>query len=228
MTFAEWAERWFASAQNLRPSSRVRAEIAIRRELVPRFGRYRLSAIGHEDVQDLVNDLVHQGAAPATVRRVFQTLSTIMRSAVEADRINRSPCSDIRLPQVQHREMRVLTAEQLHALADAVPDRDHVLILVAGYLGLRWGETAGLRVGDVSLLQRKLSVRNTVVELNGVLYEGPPKTAGSERTMTLPAFLADLIGAHLVATHPGTATCSQPRREVRSGRTSWVESSARP
>jgi Phage integrase, N-terminal SAM-like domain len=46
ITFAAWAERWFTSAQDLRPSSRARVEIAIRRELVPRFGRYDLSAIG--------------------------------------------------------------------------------------------------------------------------------------------------------------------------------------
>jgi integrase len=204
ITFAAWAERWFTSAQDLRPSSRARVEIAIRRELVPRFGRYELSAIGHEDVQGLVNDLVASGAAPATVRKVFHGLSAMMRSAVEADRIDRSPCANVRLPETQRRQMRILTADELHRLAEEVSTRCAALVLVAGYLGLRWSELVGLRVDDVSLLERRLTVQNTVVELNGVLHEGPPKTAGSERTMTMPAFIADIIGAH-IGQHPSQA-----------------------
>jgi hypothetical protein len=102
----------------------------IRREPVPRFGQYDLSAIGHEDVQGLVNDLVATGAAPATVRKVFHTLSAVMRSAVEADRISRSPCANVRLPEAQRRQMRVLTAEEFHRLAEEVPARDRALVLV--------------------------------------------------------------------------------------------------
>jgi integrase len=197
ITFAEWAPRWFASAQDLRPSSRARVEIAIRRELLPRLGTYRLSAIKHEDVQELVNDLVARGGAPASTRKVFHVLSAMMRAAAEADRIETSPCSNVRLPQVRRHEMRVLSADELHGLAGEVPERDQALVLVAGYLGLRWSELVGLRVRDVSLLERRLTVRNTVVELNGVMHEGPPKTSGSERTMTVPGFIADVIGAHI-------------------------------
>jgi integrase len=197
ITFADWAQRWFASALDLRPSSRARVEIAIRRELLPRLGSYRISAIRHEDVQDLVNDLVGGGAAPATTRKVFHTLSAMMRSAVEAGRIETSPCANVRLPEVRRRDMRVLTAEELHRLAERVPERDRTLILVAGYMGLRWSELVGLRIQDVSLLERRLTVRNTVVELSGVLHEGPPKTVGSDRTMTIPSFIADAIGAQV-------------------------------
>jgi integrase len=63
------------------------------------------------------------------------------------------------------------------------------MVLVAGYLGLRWSELAGLRVRDVSLLERRLTIRNAVVELNGVLHEGPPKTSSGERTIAIPTFV---------------------------------------
>lgn len=108
--------------------------------------------------------------------------------------------------------MRCLSAEDLHRLAEEVPGRDRALILTAGYLGLRWSELVGLRVGVVSLLERRLTVRNTVVELNGILHEGPPKTSGSQRTMTIPAFIADMIGGHIGGTRAGTGTCSRPRK----------------
>jgi hypothetical protein len=38
------------------------------------------------------------------------------------------------------------------------PYRVEPLILTAGYVGLRWGELAGLRVSRLRLLERKLNV----------------------------------------------------------------------
>jgi integrase len=42
-----------------------------------------------------------------------------------------------------------------------------VLILVAGVLGLRWSECAGLQIGDVNFLRRTLTVRRTIAEVEG-------------------------------------------------------------
>lgn len=39
--------------------------------------------------------------------------------------------------------MRVLTVNELHRLGEEVPSRDRAMILVAGYLGLRWSELVG-------------------------------------------------------------------------------------
>jgi integrase len=70
--------------------------------------------------------------------------------------------------------------------------------LVAGLVGLRWGEVAGLQVGDCDLLARRLHVRRQVTRGEGgrpiVLS---PKTAAGVRSVAIPAALADELAAHL-------------------------------
>lgn len=195
MTFATWVEKWGSTTVHLRPSSRARAEIAIRRELLPRFGDHPLFAIGASDVQAMVSELVAAGQAPASVRKVYNTLSAILRAAVVEGVISKSPCIGISLPQVQRHEMRALSADELQRLVSEIPDRYRALVLTGGYLGLRWGELAGLQVSAVNFLKRKVHVRSTAVDVNGTMEIGPPKTG--ERTITIPAFLVDVLAAQV-------------------------------
>ena len=199
MTFATWVEKWNSTTVHLRPSTKARVEVAVRRELLPRFGSLPIASIGASDVAAMVSELVAQGSAPGSVRKVYNTLSAIMKSAVVEGVISKSPCVGISLPQVQRHEMRALTADELHRLADEVPDRYRAMILTGGYLGLRWGELAGLKVEAVNFLKRKVHVRSTVVDVDGVMQVGPPKTG--ERTITVPAFVAEMM-AEQIARYP--------------------------
>ena len=190
MTFAAWIEKWRSTTVHLRPSSRARAEVAIRRELIPRFGDHPLSSIGAADVQAMVSELLASGQAPASVRKVYNTLSSIMRAAVVEGVISKSPCVGISLPQVQRHEMRALTAEELHRLAAEVPDCYRALILTGGYLGLRWGELAGLKVSAITFLRRKVHIRTMVRNTPSRCQRLAEVTTRSCRHATLPARLS--------------------------------------
>ncbi|MEJ7742412.1 MAG: hypothetical protein WKF73_07635 [Nocardioidaceae bacterium] len=72
-------------------------------------------------------------------------------------------------------ERRYLSHTQVAELATACgPDRP--LILVLAYCGLRWGEAAALRVRLVDLLRRRIEVAEAVVDINGRLVFGSPKS----------------------------------------------------
>ena len=61
-----------------------------------------------------------------------------------------------------------------------------------GYCGLRFGEAAALRVGDVNLSARRIRVSRSVTNVTGMgLVEGPTKNH-SARTVPVPKFLAPL------------------------------------
>ncbi len=49
----------------------------------------------------------------------------------------------------ERREGQFLTAPQLYELHQACKSRYADLVLVLGFAGLRWGELAGLQVGDL-------------------------------------------------------------------------------
>jgi integrase len=72
-------------------------------------------------------------------------------------------------------------------------------VLTAAYTGLRWGELTGLRVRRVDFLRRRVDVAEVLVEVDGELSFGPPKTRISRAQVSFPPFLADELGAHVTA-----------------------------
>ena len=77
-----------------------------------------------------------------------------LTAAVDAEQIAVSPCRGIKLPAKQRSEIRFLDADELARLALETPPEYQAMIYLAGVLGLRWSEVAGLRVGRVDFLRR--------------------------------------------------------------------------
>lgn len=72
-------------------------------------------------------------------------------------------------------------------------------MLVAGVLGLRWGEAVGLRVCDIDFLRRTVTVAQVVEEVAGQVrvISGEAKSTDSLRTIAAPLFLLDELARHL-------------------------------
>lgn len=137
------------------------------------------------------------GQSAESVTKAFHLLSTMMRQAVLHRYIPKSPCEGVKLPKVVRREMRFLSAEELHRLAEEVPERYWAFVITAGYTGARWSELVALKTTDLTLLERRLTIQRASVEVRGHLRVGPPKTESSIRSMTLPAFVVEAVAAHL-------------------------------
>jgi integrase len=72
------------------------------------------------------------------------------------------------------------------------------MVYVGAMLGLRWGECAGLRVHDLDLLARTLTVTGQRTRgRGGRMVEGAPKSLAGRRTLTIPQPLVDMLAAHL-------------------------------
>jgi integrase len=194
---ADWIEAWWATTVNLRPSSRARDEAYIRNHVLPVFGELPLGAITQLDVRAWVAELDAGGRAPATVQKAYQTLSKILRGAVDAGLIAQSPCRNTALPRVERDEMRFLRPAEVAALAEAIEPRYRAMIFFDAYCGLRLGELAGLRRSRVDLLRRQVRVAEIAVEVKGELMFGPPKTRAGYRKVPLPRFVAAEMAAHL-------------------------------
>lgn len=197
-TFEEWADQWKTALVDLRPATRDRDLRILRVHLVPRFGRMPLINISTTSVSRFISDLLTDGRhAPATVRKIGQVLSKVMRDSVVAGLIARSPCDGIRLPPEGRREMAFLTPAEVSDLATAVGPDWEDLVLTAAFTGLRWGELVGLKVGRLDLDRRSISVVEQVVEVSGQFEWGPPKTAAGRRVVALPAALVDMLAVRL-------------------------------
>jgi integrase len=213
--FRDWLGEWWATTTNLRPKTRDRDELLLRRMALPSFGAVPLAAISQRDVRAWVAELSARGLAPATVQKAYQLLGKVLGAAVDAGMLAESPCRRVPLPKVEREEMRFLTSAEVATLADAIDRRYRALVLVAAYGGLRIGELAGLRRSRVDLLRGTVTVAEIVVEVRGVLHVGPPKTRASRRMVGLPRFVAEELAAHLASADDLDAFVSPPRRVVR-------------
>jgi integrase len=104
--------------------------------------------------------------------------------------------------------MLFLEPEQVNALAAAIDDRYRALIYIAAYTGLRAGELGALTTRRLDLLKRTLHVAESAGEVQGRRIVGPTKT-GRVRTLTLPPFLAQLLGEH-IGKYPSAEAWSSP------------------
>jgi integrase len=81
------------------------------------------------------------------------------------------------------------------------PPTPYTLVLTLLGTGMRWGEATGLRRRHVHLLRRPpyVEVVESLHEVSGKLYFGPPKTRSSRRRIPLPSVVARALAAHLPA-----------------------------
>jgi integrase len=197
--FKEWLAEWWTTTTNLRPTTRARDEMLLRRYAVPRFGDLALAAISQRDVRAWVAALPATELAPSTVRKTYHLLGKVLAAAVDAGMIAQSPCQRVPLPKIEREEMRFLTPAEIARLADVIARRYRALVLVAAYGGHRVGELAGLRRGRVDLLRGTVEVAEIVTEAGGMLRFGPPKTRAGRRTVGLPRAVVDELAAHLAS-----------------------------
>jgi integrase len=71
------------------------------------------------------------------------------------------------------------------------------MVYLAGVLGLRWGECAGLKVGAVDFSANTIAVVSQLTRGHkGAIVDGAPKSK-SHRTIAAPQALMDMLAGHL-------------------------------
>ncbi len=196
-TVKAYGEQW-RSQQLHRAATAEYVERAFRLHVDPVIGGLRLGQVRSSHLKTWVKD---RGAvlAPSTLRVVYSYISSMFGRAVTDRLIGVSPCIDVDLPEIEHREHLIPTSEQVHALSEVLPGRYRAVPLVAAATGLRGGELFGLELPDgVDFLHREIHVRQqlTVVQ-DRKPYLGPPKTKTSRRTVELPEVAGLAIARHL-------------------------------
>jgi integrase len=192
-----WADRWLETQGHLKPSTYARYAGIVTKHIKPRWGNIPIGKVEHVDVAAWISAV---RLSPASVQYIHRVMYLILELAVRDGRIPRNPAAGVRLPKTLKSEKVFLTRDQVFALADAaaqypIPEigqQYRVLVLVLAFCGLRWGEAAGLKVGRVDLLRRRLTVAETLSEINGHLVWGTPKNH-QHRSVPIPAFLVDLL-----------------------------------
>lgn len=162
--------------------------------LVPAFGARKLAEIQRVEIQRFVTLKQSAGYSPQTLAHFRNFLSALYSTALSWGMVSENPASGIKLPVMERRrEVHVLSAEEIQALLEALPEPSRTIVLLGVATGLRIGEMLALHVSDVDLAGGVLYVRRAIYR--GVM--GSPKTKRGERRVPLASFVVRALEGFL-------------------------------
>ncbi|MGQ4618439.1 tyrosine-type recombinase/integrase [Nocardia sp. R7R-8] len=242
ITHDELALDWLKEKKaSVAPSNYRTLEAAWRNHVQPRWGHIRIGDVTQDSVREWIIDmrLVAQerakekgkpdiNAGATVIIRAFGVLAGILDMAVDTKRLipkNHARGKQVSkvLPTKSKRRHVYLNADDVQRLANEA-GRHRLLVLMLAYCGPRWGELIALRVRDIDIPRRRITVENNAVQLGVEHAEG--QTKGKEiRTVPVPRFILDQLKEHmkgkqgdaLVFPHPDDATKFLPRPKTEGG-----------
>jgi integrase len=201
MTFGEAAGFWLdgvragsirtRSGDEYKPSTVRSYEQALRGPkggkggLLGVLGHVKLSELSLDDVQEVADRMLAEGAQPSTIRNAIMPVRVICAWRRRDVPIN--PTDGLRLPAVRFGRDRIASPAEAELLLGALAQADRPLWASAMYAGLRRGELMGLRWQDVDLANGLLHVLRAWDPKERAMVL--PKSKAGIRRVPIPAVL---------------------------------------
>lgn len=207
VTFRAYAEHWVATRKvkgaPLSPRTRDNYEDALTRLLYPTFGSQRLHTITFEQVEAWYDRPEHARVMRA---RAYSLFRTILNSAVDDGHLSKNPARIRGAGKAERRhDIAVATTAQIAAVVEASPAKYRLMVELAAWCALRYGELAELRRADIDTAKGVVRVRRAMVQTRseGFVVK-TPKTKAGLRDVAIPPHLMPAVREHLLAhTAPG-------------------------
>lgn len=195
--FRSWLSTRLVKGRPLTPATKVGYERLYRRNIAPAFGARELRSLHPEVIRCWHAELTATAGADQAAKS-YRLLRAMLSTAEADELIRQNPCRIRGAGQENANERPMVATSLVLELADAIEQRYRAIVLLAGFAGLRTGETLGLRRCDVDLLHAEVHIRQQAQEITGsgrVVI--PPKSEAGRRTVALPAVVVDSLEQHL-------------------------------
>jgi integrase len=205
--FRDYAEAWLANRKVKGRPLAMRTHEGYRglldKHILPTFGNKPVHTISREAVDNWYD---HTAKDTPTYRaRAYSLLRSILASAVDDGYLLVNPARIRGAGQTSRRhQIRPATLDELKALTEAMPPRYRLLVQLAAWCALRFGELTELRRSDVDTKAGVIRVRRAVVLVNGRFLVKDPKSEARVRDVNIPPLLLPMVREHLLThTAPG-------------------------
>lgn len=195
--------------------------------VLPTLGTVKVGTLSVGDVERAQATWIAEGAKPSSVRQARHALSAVLTVAVNDGLLPSNAAKAARRPpgRVTRREGNTMMADDLASLVEAICsaakpplsfDRYALMVDLMGTAGLRYGEAAGLQVGDLDFGGEMIHVQRQVTEVpldaaetvlpsgrwrDGNLVWGLPKS-GKDRVVPMPRHLVTSLREHTTGRAP--------------------------
>ncbi|MDQ6526880.1 site-specific integrase [Nocardioides sp. LHD-245] len=203
LTFGAYSEAWLAGrkvkGRPLAARTLDHYQALLDEHINPTFADVALTSITPEMV-DHWYELCAVGR-PTTQAHAYSLLRTILGTAVDRGVIKTANPAKVRGggSTTRAKKVKPATLAELEQIVGAMPDRHRLMVLLASWCALRFGELAELRRKDVDTRAGVLHVRRGVVRSKsaGVVTKAPKSDAGV-RDVAIPPHVLPMVRAHLL------------------------------
>jgi len=198
VTLRAYSDAWLAG-RDLSESTRTLYAITLRNQVLPALGDVAVSAITPAAVREW-NAGLRTSTGPTQRAHAYSLLRTILNTALADDLIAANPCRVRGAGQARRaRTIEPASLQQLEAIAAAMPARYRLMVLLAAWCALRFGELAELRRSDIDVRNGIVHVRRGVIRTDdGRVVKGPKSDAG-RRDVNIPPHLMPMVHEHMIS-----------------------------
>jgi integrase len=200
LTFGAYAARWLTNRQvagrPIKARTREHYSAILGDHLLPAFGNRQLTAIQPKDVRAWYESTLAD--RPTMRSHAYSLLRTIFGSAVNDEVIDANPARIVGAGRANRaHKIRPASVEEISVLTAAMPERLQLMVTLASWCALRFGETVELRRGDIDLSQEVIRVRSAATRVGGTFAITTPKSDAGVRDVDIPPHIIPLIEQHL-------------------------------
>lgn len=207
MTFEAFYEIYTKDMKaRLKENSWITKQNIVETKILPYFGQRKISEITTKDViawqneQLAYRDEKHKPYSQTYLKTLHNQLSAIFNHAVRFYDLRANPASKAgNMGNEERREMLFWTKEEYQKFAAEMMDKpvSYYAFEMLYWCGIREGELLALTPADFDLDKRTVTINKTFQHTGGKDIITPPKTEKSNRTITMPRFLADEMQEYL-------------------------------
>lgn len=209
--FNTYAERWVKTrtvkGRPLRPRTVAHYNQMLNDHILPTFGKKPVRDITMQQVDHWYAKTLTD--RPTMRAHAYSLLRTILETARTRDRmIEINPCL-VRGAGTADRKIKPKPAklEQLDTITAAMPDHYRLMVPLAAWCALRFGELVELRRADIDLTDSVVKIQRAAVRVDGGWIVGDPKSDAGVRDVAIPPHILPAVKEHL-AQHVGKAADS--------------------
>jgi integrase len=192
----EYAEAWIAN-RDLEQTTEDHYRQLLRDHIYPVLGDKAVASVTPSSVRDW-HARLKTTTGPVARAHAYALLRTIMNTAVADEVIEANPCRVRGAAQVKRKsKTRPASLAELEIIAGRVPPRYKLMIMLAAWCALRFGELAELRRSDINLRAGTLDIRRGVVRTKGRRIVKDPKSEAGKREVHIPPHLMPMVRVHM-------------------------------
>lgn len=197
ITFENFVAIYLGDMQNrLRPSTMRNKRFLYDRRITPYFKTKKMCDIKTVDIREWQNELIGQNYSQTYLKTINNQLTALFNYAVKYYDLQDNPCRKAgSIGKCRPAKVDFWTQEEFDQFLTAMERKQAVKLafLILYWTGMRIGELLALCYGDIDFSQKIISITKSCQRIDGQNLITPPKTPKSNRSVSIPDFLAKEI-----------------------------------